>query len=138
MDENQALRIMTERLAVRIPGVSPPKPDDAPPRSVLLTVPDDWPATIPLPPDAVVIGAVCYSGSPPSTDLIVDVSQDVRHVRAFYLDALSRAGWKPLEQTLRHGGLMHADPMMQFKKDTEDVDGGMYLVVDVQPASDLN
>jgi hypothetical protein len=47
--------------------------------------------------------------------LIVDVARDVRHVRALYLDALGRTGWKPLEQTLRHGGFMHPGPMMQFE-----------------------
>ena len=40
MDENQALRIMAERLAARVPGVSPPS-DDAPPRLVPAAVPDD-------------------------------------------------------------------------------------------------
>ena len=58
MDDVTALRIMAERLAARFGGFGPTGAAGRPPLELLpAVVPDDWPAGIPLPPGATIIGA---------------------------------------------------------------------------------
>lgn len=59
MDENQALHIMAEQLAGGFAGRGLHNQDDTPPCLVLGALPDDWPTTIPEPPGATIIGAIC-------------------------------------------------------------------------------
>ena len=70
MDEMTALRAMAERLAARGAGFGPilgamGAADQPPPELLPGAVPDDWPATIPLPPGATIVGAVHWGASGP-------------------------------------------------------------------------
>jgi hypothetical protein len=103
MDDRTALRIMAERLAARFAGFGLTGTADRPPPEVLpAAVPDDWPAGIPLPPGATIIGAIrqvaLAPGATRRTYLLFDVPLGVGQVRAFYLNALVRAGWSFTER----------------------------------------
>ena len=144
MDDVTALHIMAERLAARFGGFGPTGAADRPPLELLpAVVPDDWPAGIPLPPGATVIGAIrqvgpmtVAPGAARRTHLLFDVPLGVGQVRAFYLDALSRAGWSPLDQMLRRGGFIHRGGAEHFEADTAAREGGTHLTLEVQPAHD--
>src|SRR5438093_4897914 len=142
MDDVPALRIMAERLAARFGGFGPTGAAGRPPLELLpAVVLDNWPAGIPLPPGATIMGAIrqvapmmVAPGAARRTHLLFDVPLGVRQVRAFYLDVLSRAGWSPLGPMLRRGGFVHRGGAKHFEADIAAREGGTHLNLDVQPA----
>lgn len=139
MDETQALRTMAERLAAGFAGRHGVHAvDDAPPRLVLGALPDDWPATIPQPPGATVIGAICFGGAGDGAarvlHLLVDTPQPPPEVRAFYRGVLDQDGWTDTDQQRQRSGFVHRGQVAQFEADVEASEGGTHLAVDVRPA----
>ncbi|HZS89508.1 MAG TPA: hypothetical protein VFE42_18715 [Chloroflexota bacterium] len=137
MDEHQALRTIAERLAAEFAGRRTPEGSSGPPpRLVLAAVPDQFPKNVPLPEGAVVIGAICYGGTERHTHLMVDVPQDARQVRAFFLDRLRGAGWTPLEYMPERGGFIPFGSTVYFVEDMDVAEGGTDLRMDVRPAGE--
>jgi hypothetical protein len=139
MDDRTALRIMAERLAARFAGFGLTGTADRPPPEVLpAPVPDDWTAGIPLPPGATIIGAIrqvaLAPGAARRTYLLFDVPLGVGQVRAFYLDALVRAGWSSTERASRMGSFVHSGPSIGFEADIAAREGGTHLTLEVQRA----
>lgn len=136
MDEMTALRTLAERLAARVAGQHfGVEPDEPPTRLVVAAVPDEFPRNVPLPPGAVVVGAIRRGGQARQTHLMFDVPQDTRHVQAFYVDALGQAGWTLLDFPGR-GGFRPRGQSLHFEEDMEAPEGGTHLSMYVRPAGE--
>jgi hypothetical protein len=136
MEEIEALRILAEHLAAEFAGRHVrDAAGSVSPRLVVAAVPDEFPANVPLPDGAVVIGAICYGNTERHVHLMVDVPKDARQVRAFFLDTLRQAGWTPLEYMPERGGFIPFGNIIYFVQDMEANEGGTDLVVDVRPAA---